>query len=137
MNNYYEDIVEKLGEPKWFDSLGYPRYCEFHPDNISNIYAREVVLLEIACQQCGKKFKVAINNSGYDCRYNKLSWTKEEDCKNLGYGDPPNMQCCGSGPSMISDSLQILEFWRQENLNWIRKPEFEVRLEDYNLYYNE
>jgi hypothetical protein len=38
---------------------------------------------------------------------------------------------------MISDSLQILEFWRQENLNWIRKPEFEVRLEDYNLYYNE
>ena len=28
----YLDIRDRLGEPRWFDEAGVPRYCEFHPD---------------------------------------------------------------------------------------------------------
>jgi len=134
MHQYFGDIIEKLGEPLWFDDCGYPRYCKFDPDEVSNIYAKEVALLEIACQNCGHRFKVAIHHEGYNRKYERFSWMENENYKNLGYGDPPNIRCCGSGPSMTSDEIKVLEFWSQNMLDWIRHPEFEVNLENYKNY---
>ncbi len=50
MKNGYEDIREKLGEPRWFDDHGVPRYCEFAPRRCS-VYCRFVALVEIVCQE--------------------------------------------------------------------------------------
>ena len=41
----FEDILERAGEPDWYDAEGVPRYGEFHPDNVSNIYATHVAFL--------------------------------------------------------------------------------------------
>jgi len=57
MHTAYNDILELTDrEPVWWTEDGVPRFCEFHPDDASNIYATEVVLLEIACQECGRRF---------------------------------------------------------------------------------
>jgi len=135
MNNYFQDIVEKLGKPKWFDDLGYPRYCDFSPDEVSNIYSTEVILLLIACQNCGTLFKVALNTSGYNLRTGQFHSFKEWILdKSVYYGDPPNMQCCGAGPSMSSDSIKVLEFWEKSNdrpWDWTRNSKYEIDLYDY------
>ena len=66
MNNHFKDITDKLGNPKWYDSLGYPRYYKFTPQREHNIYAKYVALVLIACQRCGKKMKVSISLSRTD-----------------------------------------------------------------------
>jgi hypothetical protein len=48
----YHDIMSKLGCPLWFDENAVPRYCEFHPHYLANIYADEAVLLHVGCQVC-------------------------------------------------------------------------------------
>lgn len=64
MKPTYSDIVTRIEEdPTWFDENGAPRYGKFTPDQMSNIYADEVVLLEIACQSCRKRFLVEMNFS--------------------------------------------------------------------------
>ena len=36
----YEDILSRIAEPpRWFDEQGVPRYCEFAPHRIANIYS--------------------------------------------------------------------------------------------------
>jgi hypothetical protein len=47
------DITERIAEtPKCSDENGVPRYGEFEPRRAANIYAVEVVLLDIACSMC-------------------------------------------------------------------------------------
>jgi len=45
MLQHYEDILSRIAEPpRWFDEQGVPRYCEFAPHCIANIYADECAL---------------------------------------------------------------------------------------------
>ena len=49
MFNDYSDITERITKPpKWWDEHDVPRHAEFSPYRVANIYAEEVVLVEIA-----------------------------------------------------------------------------------------
>lgn len=131
MHQHYADITSRIAEPpKWFDECATPRYCDFAPDEVANIYAREVVLAEIACQGCGALFLVAFSQTfPFDFRTGKLVPSLADKVRDhsLHYGDPPNTGCCGAGPTMNSEPRRVVEFWRQAHaLDWTRVPELEV-----------
>jgi hypothetical protein len=51
MHADYSDIRSRIQEePSWFDEQAVPRYCPLKPDAMSNVYAREAVLILAACQ---------------------------------------------------------------------------------------
>lgn len=138
MNHHYRDITDAIGrQPLWFDEHAVPRYSEFTPDSTANIYADEAVLLLILCQGCGTEFKVCMSDSAP-----RIHWAKStpggevvtyppmvERVQDLHYGDPPNMGCCGAGPTMNSVPRRVLEFWKRDRMNWERVPELEVEIE--------
>jgi hypothetical protein len=63
MHQHYGDILKRIREPpQWFDDYGVPRFEEFSPQQLGNIYAREAALAEIACQECGRLFIVALTD---------------------------------------------------------------------------
>lgn len=124
MKPFYEDIISRIPEePKWWDENGVPRYCEFEPG--LQPYTDEAALVLIACQSCGREFKVSIS-----VEYRHPSLTT---CGDVQYGDPPNgcsyddLGPC-SGMAMSTDAQRILEFWSRRNPEheWKRLPEFEV-----------
>ena len=119
MKQNYSDIRSKIADPPlWYDESGCPRYCDFLPGRASNIYAEEMALLEIACQNCGQRFIVAVSQDSYDrvLYHRVLSQEKE-----ITYGDPPNIGCCPVGPTMGSNTIQLLELWRRgKGLGWER-----------------
>ena len=40
MHQHYKDILDRIAEPPvWFDEHGVPRFGDFSPRNLSNIYA--------------------------------------------------------------------------------------------------
>jgi hypothetical protein len=123
MYNYLGDIIDKLGEPIWWDGA-IPRYCEFHPKVLNNIYAQECALILIKCQSCGHKFKVTIN---WDYAANGIINNIIKNGDIIEYGDPPNIRCCPAGPTETSDTIKILEFWQKNrNLGWERNAELEI-----------
>lgn len=132
MNQYYADIIEKLGNPAWFDENAVPRYCEFAPFKVANIYAQECCLLEIACQCCGHKFFVAMSWSNWDAVRGIPKLSQSIYNKTIHYGDPPNTQCCPAGPTMNCVDLRVIEFWKDENFQWVRVPGLEIDLEVQN-----
>ncbi|MDQ3933411.1 MAG: hypothetical protein M3340_02130 [Actinomycetota bacterium] len=121
MNHSYADIREKLGEPQWWDENAVPRYCDFAPERCANIYALEAVLLEIACQDCGTPFLVAIS------RAEGAGMTLEQAvvASEIHYGDPPNAGCCGAGPTMNSVPRRVIEFWVRRRFEWFRSSDLE------------
>ena len=56
----YRDIRSRLGEPRWHDSHGVPRYDEFHPA-LLDVYAEYAALSLIRCQSCGREFHVGVS----------------------------------------------------------------------------
>lgn len=143
MNAYYEDIRKRINEePKWYDCHGVPRYDTFHPSLSPNIYAEEIVLLEISCQDCRRKFLVEMNWSIMEQVFNRHSesfstvmklWMESKD-KNkrwppFHYGDPPAHGCVGD--TMNCYDLRIVEFWVKNTTGFdkVRKTEWEVELE--------
>jgi hypothetical protein len=116
MNTDYTDIISKAGEPRWYDENGVPRYTEFHPDKCVLLGAEEAFLIEIRCQACNRPFLVALtwkDESAYWLgnempRLPRLTTTGGDS---LSYGDPPNIKCCASGPTMSSDFHRIIEAW--------------------------
>jgi hypothetical protein len=131
----YKDITDKLGPPKWWDEHAVPRYCDFSPDEVADIYAKEVVLMKIACQDCGEIFYVAMSNPGYN-RYTFEQYSFVDILKYMHYGDPPNNGCCGAGPSMNCEDLNIVQFWKKDykvSFDWIRVPENEVDLSEIEI----
>jgi len=148
MKSNYEDIYMaasegKLLEPVWFDENGCPRFAVFTPELCPDIYAQEVILLEIACQDCHKKFLVQMSNWAWkrvECSFARRMSQYVKD-KKLGvwsplhYGDPPNHGCIGD--TMNCYDLRVVEFWDkswERDNTWLRHPEFEVQLmkeEDY------
>lgn len=146
MNNSYMDIRSRIpAEPIWFDENAVPRYCEFSPEKVSDIYSDRVALVLISCQGCNHQFMVAFSSSlgtrieflmraGYVGKEienldNDILW-KDIQNRRLHYGDPPNINCCAAGPTMNCIDHRVLEAWQKENFKWVRKPEFEVPIED-------
>lgn len=131
MHADYADIREKIGEePKWFDEHGVPRYCDFTPREVADIYADEVALLDIRCQSCARLFKVAMSTSAVDMAYGRRRLSA--NIQALHYGDPPNVDCCPAGPTMNSIPIQVLQFWKHEPRpgDWVRVPGLEVAMTD-------
>lgn len=126
MNRYYQDIITRIAEPpKWFDEYSVPRYCEFEPREAANIYASECTLVLIQCQCCGMSFKVCFSSSKWEDNLEQRIVNKS-----LAYGDPPNIECCASGPTMTSDTIKVLEYWfKDRNLGrWVRKTSLEIEI---------
>lgn len=150
----YADITKRLGPPLWWDAHGVPRYDEFQPDLGSEIYADEVVLLDIRCQSCGCQFTVSMNRTNAfemvraELRKRRLAdldpalrekLTVEPGRRladrirdgSIHYGDPPNLPCCPSGPTMNCEDWRVLQYWHRERAgDWQREPALEVPLPD-------
>jgi len=128
MKRYYTDIISRIPDaPEWFDENGTPRYDEFHPDLLPDIYAREACLLVVRCQACGTEFRVGMSWSQFDAVIRKERSLRDRIASNeIEYGDPPNMECCAAGPTMNSEPVRVLEFWESPRCEWERScPELE------------
>lgn len=133
----YSDIKSRLGEPLWYDDNGVPRYEEFKPD-MCGVYDDQVVLLEIGCQDCGRKFKVVncwdkLREIFRDRINRHLANPIEPLPTKVGpnyyhYGDPPNHGCVGD--TMNSEPIRVLEFWHKENCYFVRIKEQEIEWKD-------
>jgi len=138
----YEDITSRIKEkPNWYDENGVPRYGIFKPDLTPDIYANEIVLLRIACQDCDKEFLVEMSwgyhQKIWDRHAESFStrmreWIKKgEDKKEtwppLHYGDPPIHDCVGDTMNCID--IEVIEFWKKEDFDWQRIKKFEIGLE--------
>lgn len=125
MHADYADIIERLGEPIWYDEYAVPRYCRFEPKRVANIYAKECALVEILCQSCHRPFAVAFSWIIDDYEDGVLRPGRYE------YGDPPRHDAdewglaCAGGDTMSSDSVRVIEFWRRDPFEWFRVPERE------------
>jgi len=131
--NCYHEILETMGEPKWWDEHGVPRYVDFTPQETANIYASHVVLALITCQSCGHEFRVAFSQGDYEIMESARTLASYIQDRELHYGDPPNNNCCLAGPTMNSVPQRVLEYWsqdKQENgrRDWVRHPEFELEM---------
>lgn len=141
MHNGYEDIrALTSAAPQWWDENGVPRYCEFHPKHIADIYADEAVLVTIACQSCHHKFPVAFSCSKtgrimdavrLDIQVTDSPTLRQMiENRSLHYGDPPNINCCSSGATMNCDDLFVVSYWHRglegaNSWNWTRDPQFD------------
>lgn len=120
----YSDILESVAAPpKWW-LYGVPRFSAFGPGDVC-VYAREVALVQTECQGCRTRYDVGVTGSLRP----KLAFYNA-----LQVGDPPN--ACGlagcSGRSMLSEELEVLEFWRRNgSFKWERDQSWERRLADY------
>ncbi len=130
MHHRYADILDRIPEaPTWFDEYAVPRFVPFAPDRLADIYATEAALVEIACAGCERPFLVAFSVGRMEMILRKgVSLEQRVRDKTLHYGDPPNIDCCPSGPTMNSDPVRVVEFWSREKFDWRRRPELEVSL---------
>lgn len=119
----YHDILSRIDEPpSWFDENAVPRFVQFEPIRLANIYARECMLLLIRCQSCRTEFQVAMSGGG--------ALQNEIRDNEIHFGDPPNTGCCDVGASMNSVPLRVLEYWRQPDVfSWVRDPALEVAID--------
>ncbi len=136
MRQFYSEILAAFQEPpRWYSWEGYPRWVDFHPRHVDDIYAYMVALCRIACQNCGHEFFVAQSANIMDKYHveetcgDDLAFCIGEGVRRIAYGDPPNVQCCASGPTMNSVMLEVVEFWERDNVGaeWHRDPELEVK----------
>ena len=120
MHSNYEDIKSRINElPKWYDSNGVPRYGKFDPEYCPDIYSEVVVLLKIACQDCGQQFEVELHSDFFS----SIKYPKK-----LHYGDPPIHGCVGD--TMNCNDLEVLEVWQREGIgDWTRRSKLEGKIE--------
>lgn len=133
MHQSYDDIRDKLGQPLWWDECGVPRYVEFHPTQCNNIYANEAALLDIACQECHRRFLAAETHGPQQIMDKTPSLTEQVKGGLIHYGDPPNANCCPAGPTMNCLDLHVVQFWSRrlmEGRDWTRVPDLEIMLPD-------
>lgn len=119
MHNDYADIRDGMmpREPLWWDEHAVPRYCGFHPDQVADIYASEAILYEVTCQGCGHAFRVAESRSKWDEHPRLIDLIRN---RALHFGDPPNIGCCASGPTMNSEPRRVLEYWHRHHREYVR-----------------
>jgi len=129
VNQEYADIVSRLGPPLWWDERGVPRYAPFQPWMCNNVYAVEVCLLEIRCQECGRHFLVARAwDEWLGEVYGLPRVSVEIESGQLHWGDPPYHNCAGDSENC--EDLKVLAFWRKDGLDWRRDRSLEGRLEE-------
>jgi hypothetical protein len=134
MFNDYSDITERIAEPpKWWDEQGVPRYAEFDPYRVANIYAQETALVEIACSACWRRFEVAFSvpGPGLEETIGSCSTLREAIEKGeIHYCDPPNYGNCRRGASMTCYDLRVLQYWSRANekRSWVRNERLEIEL---------
>lgn len=131
----YADIVKRLGVPLWYDEHGVPRYDPFSPDML-DIYAEQAVLQEIACQECGQRFQVALCFNRMDVIQTlggQLPVPSPDAPGHYHWGDPPQHgkgaqdRDCGAGDTMNCWDLRIIEFWQRSlGDKWTRMPAHEI-----------
>ena len=139
MRQPYWDLYVAHGKkrPLWFDEAGVPRWVPFEPSLANNIYAKEVVLYELACQWCGRRYAVVDSWSVIDRMLRNLEPLEplSTRVRHLYWGDAPCFQaedgstpyqCPGS--TMTSESIRVLEFWKYEQGKWVRCPELEIEI---------
>lgn len=118
MHPDYKDIRSRIASrPLWFDENAVPRYCAFEPQESVSVYVSEIALAKIACQACHREFRVAIS------RVNFPEKTIAEAIMDgtIEYGDPPNISCCAAGPTMTSETIAILEYWKRHHEDYLGK----------------
>jgi hypothetical protein len=148
MHASYEDIVSRISTPPiWYDEHAVPRYCTFEPHRSASIHIGEIALTEISCQQCKRRFLVAISA----VNFNGQTIAEAIQNKTLRYGDPPRHDFdraapypeCGGGDTMNSEPRRVLEYWRRHDrsyveggivtnmdyFRWVRDPVFEVDIQ--------
>lgn len=144
MHRDYADIRDRIPEsPQWWDEYAAPRYAPFAPSLI-DVYADEAALLLIACQGCGMQFQAAMALNLMDrliaARLRNLTSSAPTLAdqiadKTIHYGDPPNVRCCGAGPTMNCIDLRVLEYWRRGDMReWERVPALEIAIESLEDY---
>jgi hypothetical protein len=113
----YDDILSRIDEkPIWFDEYAVPRYCEFSPEKLANIYAGEAVLAEVTCQVCKRVFRVALSEA---------NWTTGTIAdairsRTLEFGDPPNVGCCNNA-DLRSEPRRVIEYWHRHHPEYTRR----------------
>jgi hypothetical protein len=145
VNQEYHDITSRLGAPLWYDECGVPRYDPFEPRLCNNIYADEAVLLWVACQQCERRFPVAMSMAWMERvqtamkRGDDVGLIMADPNYSLAgliglgaihYGDPPCHGCVGD--TMNCDDLRVLEYWHRgkgTDYEWARDSSEEVKLD--------
>ena len=159
MHNAYRDITSRIAvEPSWFDEIGVPRYGTFSPKSLPNIYADECALVEIACQDCHRRYHVVFSSSKMERVMSAMRLQQDvADIANrpiadairagaVGYGDPPNYgHAAGcAGPTMSSDAVRVIEYWSRHSaacvdsenvvtdieryMRWTRDPALEIEM---------
>jgi len=111
MKQNYHDIIDRFGEPIWWDEAACPRSTPFTPTLANGFHAREVAL-RITSQHCRHEFAVCVPSGPRDSR----PLSKREFP--LVYGDP-HRDCCQIEASATSDALAIMGLWSQDNGQWI------------------
>ena len=127
----YDDIHSRIADPiRWWDDNGVPRYCDFSPEKCG-VYDDVVALVEVGCQACMKRFRVAVTFDGESRRQvgEQYALPTIGNIGSFAYRDPPSHfhgtdGCVGN--TMTSESIRVLEFWQRDQQDWIRHPEFEI-----------
>jgi hypothetical protein len=140
MFNDYSDITDRIAEPPtWFDEHGVPRYGDFEPHKVANIYAIEVAVVEVACQGCRQKFQVAFSfhvpRGLEEMVGNCISLAEAIRKGLLWYGDPPNYNHCRSGVADTCYELRVLQYWSRPAGfgKWVRDSQLEIDLPDIQM----
>ena len=115
MNREYRDLLALTPhKPSFFQEGGVPRWGAFTPGESNGVYASEVAIVEIACQGCDTRFHVLMESKRHEA---SLAQAIME--KSLHYGDPPNVGCCPAGPTMNSEPVSVVEYWRRNSeIHW-------------------
>ena len=141
-----------VAKPLWWDENGVPRFALHHPHHCPDIYAEEVCLLLVSCQNCEKEFQVQMSwNATAHLRgiaalmrmgiavdipaaaeVVKSSLAYQIAGRGPHYGDPPHHDGCLVGNTMNVWDLRVLEFWRRGEgvITYVRVPELEIALPD-------
>lgn len=133
----YRDLYGLTTDPpNWHDMNGVPRFKPFEPALSPNIYASEVVLLAVGCQECSRHFAVEMNRGHHE------RWSLREAVLDgtIHYGDPPRHggdSRCLAGDTMNCWDWRVIEFWERHDFDWVRVPALEVWLDQPHLVYNE
>ena len=133
MHISYDDITKRIAEPPNWWLEGVPRYNSFRPDDL-NVYAQEVVLMQVECQMCFRKFNIGQYTPSARHAGQQLPF----------HDDPPSHSSwaeggCG-GESMGFTELRILEFGRRTrydpaaeppvDAHWVRDHDREIAYEE-------
>lgn len=131
MNHDYADIRERISEPIcWWDESAVPRYRPFSPEETADIYADETVLMFVECQNCGTGFHVCLSVSMMGKARGRSDLADLIRTNEIHFGDPPNIDCCPSGPTMNSVPRRVIEYWsrRGGTREWQRDGSLEVAI---------